>query len=93
MLFVTWPEHVFRPTGDLDLLGHGDPDPAAIAELFARICQVEAPNDGIRFDPANLKIEAVREADKYQGAHLNLNGELAGAVIPVQVDIGSGSRP
>lgn len=26
MLFVTSPEHVYRPTGDLDLLGHGDPD-------------------------------------------------------------------
>ncbi len=92
MLFVTWPEHVFRPTGDLDLLGQGDPDPAAIAELFVRICQVEVPNDGIRFDPANLKIEAVREADKYQGVHLNLKGELAGAVIPVQVDIGFGDH-
>jgi len=47
MLFVTWPEHVFRPTGDLDLLGHGDPDPVAITELFTRICQVEAPDDGL----------------------------------------------
>ena len=25
MLFVTWPEHVFRPTGDLDLLGQETP--------------------------------------------------------------------
>ena len=92
MLFVTWPEHVFRPTGDLDLLGQGDPDPAAIAELFARICQVEVPNDGIRFDPASLKVEAVREADKYQGVQLSLKGELAGAVIHVQVDIGFGDH-
>src|SRR3954452_19711563 len=50
MLFVTWPEHVFRPTGDLDLLGHGDPDPVAITDLFTRICQVEEPADGIVFD-------------------------------------------
>jgi hypothetical protein len=63
MLFVTWPEHVFRPTGDLDLLGQGNPAPAAIAELFTRICQVVVPNDSIRFDPASLKIKAVREAD------------------------------
>src|SRR3954452_22849662 len=47
MLFVTWPEHVFRPTGDLDLLGQGDPEPGAIVDLFTRICQVEAPDDGI----------------------------------------------
>ena len=88
MLFVTWPEHAFRPTGDLDLLGQGDPDPAALAELFTRICQVEVPDDGIVFDPATLKVEPIREADKYQGARLSLKGRLARAVIPVLVDIG-----
>jgi Nucleotidyl transferase AbiEii toxin, Type IV TA system len=92
MLFVTWPEHVFRPTGDLDLLGHGDPDSTAIAELFTRICQVEVPDDGIRFDAASLKVEAVREAEKYQGVQLSLKGELAGAVIDVLVDIGFGDH-
>ncbi len=92
MLFVTWPEHVYRPTGDLDLLGHGDPDPVAITELFTRICQVEAPDDGIVFDPATLKVEPVREADKYQGVQLSLKGELSRAVIPVQVDIGFGDH-
>lgn len=92
MLFVTWPEHVFRPTGDLDLLGHGNPDPAAITELFTRICQVEAPADGINFDPATLRVEPVREADKYQGVRLTLKGELAKAMIHIQVDIGFGDH-
>jgi hypothetical protein len=92
MLFVTWPEHAFRPTGDLDLLAVGDPDPAAITEIFARICQVEAPDDGIIFDPATLKIEPVREADRYQGARLSLVGELDRAKISVLVDIGFGDH-
>ncbi|WP_172653258.1 nucleotidyl transferase AbiEii/AbiGii toxin family protein [Methyloceanibacter caenitepidi] len=92
MLFVTWPEHVFRPTGDLDLLGHGDPDPDAIAKLFAQICKVELPADGISFDPDTLTVEAVREADKYQGVRLKLNGELDRAVIRVQIDIGFGDH-
>ncbi|MGY8666942.1 nucleotidyl transferase AbiEii/AbiGii toxin family protein [Bradyrhizobium sp. UFLA05-109] len=92
MLFVTWPKHAFRPTGDLDLLGYGDPDHAALAELFTRICQVEVPEDGIVFDPATLKTEPLREADKYQGTRLSLKGRLAGAVIPVLVDIGFGDR-
>ncbi len=91
-LFVTWPEHALRPTGDLDLLGQGDPDPAALAELFTRICQVEVPDDGIVFDPATLKVEPIREADKYQGARLSLKGRLARAVIPVLVDIGFGDH-
>jgi hypothetical protein len=92
MLFVTWPEHVFRPTGDLDLLGEGNPDPAAVAELFTRICQVEVPDDGIVFDPDTLKVDAVREADRYQGVQLSLKGNLAGAIIHVQVDIGFGDH-
>lgn len=92
MLFVTWPEQVSRPTGDLDLLGHGNPDPATITELFIRICQVAAPEDGITFDAATLKVELVRDADKYQGVRLSLKGALAKAIIPVQVDIGFGDH-
>lgn len=92
MLFVTWPEHVFRPTGDLDLLGQGDSDPDAITQLFTRICQVEAPDDGIVFNTATLKVEPAREADKYRGARLTLKSELAKAVIHVQVDIGFGDH-
>jgi hypothetical protein len=90
MLFVTWPMHTLRPTGDLDLLGQGDPDPDALMKLFTRICQVDLPDDGILFDPATLKVEPVREADKYQGARLSLRAGLAGAVIPVLIDIGFG---
>lgn len=92
MLFVTWPEHVFRSTRDLDLLGEGNPEPAAIAELFIRICRVECPDDGIRFDPASMQVQALREADKYQGVRLRLTGELARAVIHVLVDIGFGDH-
>ena len=92
MLFITWPEHVLRPTGDLDLLGHGDPNPAAIAALFTRICQAEVPEDGIFFDPSTLSVEPVREADGYQGVRLRLKGSLARAIIPVQVDIGFGDH-
>jgi len=92
MLFATWPEHSFRPTGDLDLLGTGNSDPASLTDLFVRICQVEVPDDGIVFHPATLKVDAVRQADKYQGVQVSLQGELAAAVIGVQVDIGFGDH-
>ena len=39
-----------------------------------------------------MKVEAVREADKYQGVQLSLKSQLAGAVILVQVDIGFGDH-
>ncbi len=92
MLFVAWPEHAFRPTGDLDLLAWGDPAPEAITELFAQICRVDAREDGLIFDPDSLVVEAVREGAKYQGARLMLRARLSTAVIPVQVDIGFGDN-
>ncbi len=92
MLFVTWPKHVLRPTGDLDLLGQGDPDPDALIEVFTRICQVELPDDGILFDLATLKVEPVRDSDKYQGARLSVKAGLSGAVIAVLIDIGFGDH-
>lgn len=90
MLFATWPKHVYRPTGDLDLLGEGASNPTALKALFTTICQGEGGNDGIVFDSATLKVEPVREDDKYQGARLLIKADLAGAKITVQVDIGFG---
>lgn len=90
MLFATWPAHAFRPTGDLDLLGHGNADPAAIIELFTHICQVEVPEDGIIFDTTTLRHETIREDETYQGISLSLSGRLGTAIVPVQVDIGFG---
>ena len=90
MLFATWPDHALRPTGDLDLLGHGDPDPAVVAALFRSICRIQVVEDGIVFDPTTLTVEPVREADKYQGVRLGIKGELSTAIVHVQVDLGFG---
>jgi len=37
MLFITWPERTFRPTGDLDLLGSGASDPDSMKQIFLEI--------------------------------------------------------
>ena len=92
MLFATWPENAFRPTGDLDLLGLGNPKSEDIAEVFRRICALDAPEDGIVYDVASVRVEAVREQNQYQGARVRLDGRLDSAVIPVQVDIGFGDH-
>jgi hypothetical protein len=92
MLFVTWPENAFRPTGDLDLLGQGNPEPASIAELFTGICQVAVPEDGIIFDPATLRVDPAREEDEYRGVVVRLRGYLGTAIAHVQIDIGFGDH-
>jgi len=79
-------------TPDLDLLGHGDPGEQAIAELFTRICQITEPKDAIIFDAATMRVERVREEERYQGIRLTLKSYLGTAIIPVQVDIGFGDN-
>jgi hypothetical protein len=54
MLFVTWVADPFRPTRDLDLLGHGANDAEAIAETFRDICAQPVADDGVTFDVAAL---------------------------------------
>ena len=92
MLFATWPEHALRPTGDLDLLGHGSSDAEAVVQVFSEVCRIGFPDDGIVFDPATLQAKQVREAGEYHGVRLTLRADLAGAGIPLQVDIGFGDR-
>lgn len=92
MLFVTWPEQMFRPTGDLDLLGHGPSDPEAITHLFQQICQVEYLTDGIVYDAARIRVDTVREDDEYQGVRVTLRAFIGKTEIPVQVDIGFGDH-
>ncbi|MBU1659864.1 MAG: nucleotidyl transferase AbiEii/AbiGii toxin family protein, partial [Chloroflexi bacterium] len=41
----------FRPTRDIDLLGHTSNDVVHIAQIFREICDVEVEPDGISFDP------------------------------------------
>jgi Nucleotidyl transferase AbiEii toxin, Type IV TA system len=90
MLFITWPEGMHRPTGDLDLLGYGPPEPKVVQSIIAEICVVPSPEDGLVFDPASVAVEAVREEDKYQGFRVTMLATLEKAKIPLQIDVGFG---
>lgn len=90
MLFVTWVADPFRPTRDLDLLGHGDNDAEAIAETFRVICAQSVADDGVTFDVAALTAAPIREEVEYGGVRVRTTATIAGARIPIQVDIGFG---
>lgn len=92
MLFVAWPRQVFRPTGDLDFLGFGSPEPAEVKKCFEAICRIEAPEDGILFDVSTLQVSPAREAETYRGVEVRLDANLDGAIIPVLVDVGFGDH-
>ena len=89
MLLATWFDETQRATRDVDLLGFGDPTEEALLATFREIMTVEV-DDGVNFDIDNLRIEAIREAVEYGGSRLRTTAALAGARIPITVDIGFG---
>lgn len=89
MLFSLWSSDTYRPTRDLDLLGFGDSRVERMEEVFRDVCEV-ACDDGIRFDASSVRGEEIRGADEYDGVRIRLAGHLAGARVPLQVDVGFG---
>lgn len=89
MLFRLWSPDRGRATWDLDLLGHGPDGVADVAAAVREICTVPA-DDGIELDPESVRAEEIRPEEKYGGVRVRLVARLAGARIPMQVDVGFG---
>lgn len=90
MLFSLWASAPYRSTGDLDLLGSGDPSPDRMKELFRQVISTSAPDDGVSFHRKTLKAEAARVEDEYSGVKIAVTASIAGAMLPINVDIGFG---
>jgi hypothetical protein len=90
MLFSLWAPTPYRATGDLDLLGLGENAPDAITAVFADILAMSVEDDGVVFKHETLRAAAAREEDEYSGVRLDFIAELAGARLPMHVDIGYG---
>jgi hypothetical protein len=89
MLFSLWSPTPYRATGDLDLLGFGANTPERVAEIFRELFAIEA-EDGVAFRPDTVRVAAARAADEYAGVAVDFHVELAGARLPIHVDIGYG---
>jgi Nucleotidyl transferase AbiEii toxin, Type IV TA system len=90
MLFGLWSPTPYRATGDLDLLGYGDPAAEAVVAVFRQICTTDAPDDGVTFMPDTVQAEVARAEDEYSGLRVTLKAVIGGARLPMQVDIGFG---
>ena len=90
MLFSLWTPTPYRATGDLDLLGYGDAAPERIAAVFREICGIDVEDDGVVFKPDTLRAEPARAEDEYSGVRITMTAEIAGARLPIQIDIGFG---
>jgi Nucleotidyl transferase AbiEii toxin, Type IV TA system len=90
MLFSLWAPVPYRSTGDLDLLGEGDPTASRFVKMFREICTAKVPDDGVVFDGDSVTAEQTRPDADYQGVQVEVNATLAGARLRLRVDIGFG---
>jgi len=81
---------MYRSTRDLDLMGFGPGEEAALAESIRAICDSQCAEDGIDFVTSSLRIEPIRDASEYVGLRARMHAELDGAKIRLQVDVGYG---
>jgi hypothetical protein len=91
-LFYVWTGQLHRPTKDLDLLRIGESEPTKAIEIFSEIINTEVSEDGLTFDADTLTADYIRENEIYAGIRLKITAELAGAKIPIQVDVGIGDN-
>lgn len=89
MLMAAWFDNPFRPTQDVDFLGFGDPDPAAMLAIFREVCAARL-DDGVAFDIDALVVDHIREELEYGGLRIKTNADIGGARIRIVADIGFG---
>jgi predicted nucleotidyltransferase component of viral defense system len=90
MLFLLWGDQPHRPTRDVDFLGFGDSSEAGLQAIFRELCGIPVEDDGLTLIAESVQVETIRDETEYGGIRLRLLGDLAGARVPIQADIGFG---
>ena len=89
-LFMLWDDQPHRPTRDVDFLGYGDKSEDILQTIFCKLCDTPVEDDGLAFRADSVQTEVIRDGAQYGGIRVKLSGNLAGARIPIQADIGFG---
>ena len=90
MLFMLWSDQPHRPTRDVDFLGLGDSSEAGLQAIFCELCDIPVEDDGLTLMADSVQVEVIRDETEYGGIRVKLFGDLAGARVPIQADIGFG---
>ncbi len=88
-LFTRWEGAPHRATRDPDLLGFGDGSVERVAGVIRDLCVVDAPEDGLAFDPASGRADPHGPGVRRR-VRTTVTAKLAGAVVRVQADVGFG---
>lgn len=90
LLLLAWLGEAIRPTRDADVLGFGDLSDDSLRAIFTEVCSVPVEPDGMRYEPASVRVAAIRPEDAYGGKRVTLDARLGAARLRVQVDVGIG---
>lgn len=90
-LFAVWTGRPYRPTRDIDLLGLSGSTRDLLVHTFREICRIAVqPDDGLVFDPDEVRVEEIRQQQEYGGLRVRLAASLGRIRIPLQIDVGYG---
>ena len=89
LLFSLWYDQPHRPTRDADLLGFGPDDAQTLIATFRDIVAIDL-DDGIAFDPQSVRVDSIRDDNRYGGLRVRLNGRIDNVRCALQVDVGFG---
>jgi hypothetical protein len=89
LLFALWYDDPHRPTRDADLLGFGPDDADNLIATFRDIAAMDL-GDGIVFDSASVRADAIREDTTYGGTRIHLVARIGSARCALQIDVGFG---
>jgi len=88
-VFLVWSRHGFRQSRDVDLLARGLPT-EDVERCIREVLAADVEADGITFAPDTIRLEEIREQTEYGGTRITFEATLAGARIPVQIDVAFG---
>ena len=89
-LLRAWLADEHRPTRDVDFLAFGSSEIDDVTAVIRELCDASVPDDGIVFLAGTVTADRIKDNDEYEGVRVRLEAKLAGAKIPMQIDIGFG---
>ena len=90
LMFTVWHVPERRTTLDIDFLALYDNQIDSIEKMIKDFCKTTVVQDGLVFDPANVKGQRIKEDAEYEGVRVKFLGLLDRSRIPMQIDIGFG---
>jgi len=88
LMFNVWGVVGFRPTRDIDLLGHTSNVVEQVINVFRKICETDVDPDGMTFDVESIRGERIKEDADYEGVRVTFAGFLGRTRTRMQIDIG-----